>query len=157
AIGTRPDARRAGAAGSSRPRRPRGRPAHRPGLRRRRRGDPAAMTDPIPMRAVATEFGGITFRSRLEATWAAFFTELGWPWVYEPVALRGSLPDFILRFPPKPVLVEVKPIATITLEAYTQHGARIEQSGWLSGALILGLEPLWPRTRADEHVTIGAL
>lgn len=55
-----------------------------------------------------TEYSGHTFRSRLEATWAAFFDLCGISWAYEPVDLDGWVPDFVLWMD-VPVYVEVKP------------------------------------------------
>ena len=60
---------------------------------------------------IPTEYKGIRFRSRLEATWARIFDTLGWDWEYEPFDLAGWIPDFV--FPgPRDVLVEVKPVTT---------------------------------------------
>lgn len=59
--------------------------------------------------AIPTKYHGVQFRSRLEATWAAFFDNCGWRWEYEPMDFRGWIPDFILIGKMK-VLVEVKPI-----------------------------------------------
>jgi len=59
--------------------------------------------------AIPTVFNGVQYRSRLEATWAAFFTDLDWPFEYEPFDLDGWIPDFVLRGDTT-VLVEVKPI-----------------------------------------------
>lgn len=56
-----------------------------------------------------TEYRGTVFRSRLEATWAAFFDLLKWKWDYEPVDLNGWVPDFIIRGSYRELLVEVKP------------------------------------------------
>jgi len=56
-----------------------------------------------------TMMGGVQFRSRLEARWAAFFTLLKWPWLYEPVDLGEWSPDFIIDAATT-LLVEVKPI-----------------------------------------------
>ena len=61
------------------------------------------------IKAIETRYKGYLFRSRLEATWAAFFDLCGWPWEYEPFELGGWLPDFIL-FGKTKVLVEVKPV-----------------------------------------------
>jgi hypothetical protein len=36
------------------------------------------------MKAIKTKYGGYTFRSRLEARWAAFFDAFGLKWTYEP-------------------------------------------------------------------------
>lgn len=50
------------------------------------------------MKAIETHFMGYRFRSRLEARWAVFFTEMGWEWQYEKegfVLPSGYyLPDF---------------------------------------------------------------
>lgn len=77
--------------------------------------------------AIRTAYGGQMFRSRLEAHWAAFFDALGWPWEYEPIDLRGYIPDFVLRLH-RPVLVEVKP--ELEFAALEQHLAKIDSSGW---------------------------
>jgi hypothetical protein len=61
--------------------------------------------------AIPTIYQGIRFRSRLEAKWACFFTEMCWPWEYEPIDLPGWIPDFAVRVPEldRMVLVECKP------------------------------------------------
>lgn len=48
------------------------------------------------MKAIKTKFNGIIYRSRLEATWAAFFKNLEWNFEYEPYDLNGWIPDFII-------------------------------------------------------------
>lgn len=53
-----------------------------------------------------TMYAGCLFRSRLEATWAAFFDVCGIKWVYEPFDLPGWSPDFLIL---DTVFVEVKP------------------------------------------------
>ena len=63
--------------------------------------------------AIPTTYAGIRFRSRLEATWAAFFTAVNWPWEYEPLDYDGYIPDFLLTLGRGQVLVEVKPGTTI--------------------------------------------
>lgn len=64
--------------------------------------------DRYTVKATATVYGGVKFRSFLEARWARLFDLIEIPWEYEPVHMDGWLPDFRLwgRF-----LVEVKPIA----------------------------------------------
>ncbi len=51
--------------------------------------------------AIETEYGGIKFRSRLEARWAVFFDTLGWRWTYEPEGFQlpsgWYLPDFYVH------------------------------------------------------------
>ena len=57
-----------------------------------------------------TLYNGTRFRSRLEARWAAFFDQAGWRWEYEPLDLRGWVPDFLLIGRMRTIPVEVKPI-----------------------------------------------
>jgi hypothetical protein len=66
--------------------------------------------DRLKHKAHWTEYAGVHFRSRLEASWAAYFDQCGWPWSYEPYDLEGWTPDFIIKGKTKNVLVEVKPI-----------------------------------------------
>lgn len=75
-------------------------------------------------------------KSRLEARWAAFFDNLGWPWEYEPIDLKGYVPDFVLMLE-KPLLVEVKPLFSLErspMLVMTQD--KIDESGWEGEALI---------------------
>ena len=93
------------------------------------------------MHAIPTSYGGVNFRSRLEARWAAFFDLLGWSWEYEPIDLAGYIPDFILNFK-KPLLVEVKPILW-SLSAPPRRDVeevreKIDASGWTGASAILG-------------------
>lgn len=62
--------------------------------------------------AIPTVYRGIQMRSRLEAKWACVFDSLGWRWEYEPLDLKGWIPDFVLDIKgfKKPVLAEIKPI-----------------------------------------------
>lgn len=53
------------------------------------------------IKAIPTEYRGVKFRSRLEASWAAHFDKLELPWMYEPEGFELSdgswyLPDFWL-------------------------------------------------------------
>ncbi len=53
-------------------------------------------------RSVPTDYDGITFRSRLEASFAELFDNLGWDWDYEPEILtledgKSYLPDFRVK------------------------------------------------------------
>jgi hypothetical protein len=73
--------------------------------------------------AIPTRYGGVQFRSRLEARWAAFFDIVGWRWQYEPIDLDGWIPDFRLCGH-VPALCEVKPIDFADLndsEAASNH------------------------------------
>lgn len=68
------------------------------------------------MKAIETNYGGHRFRSRLEARWAVFFTNLDLNWDYEPQGFivgrafhraRPYLPDFYL--PHLGLYIEIKP------------------------------------------------
>jgi hypothetical protein len=50
------------------------------------------------IKAHPTMYSGVQFRSRLEATWAAFFDLANWQWKYEPIDLEGWVPDFWVKF-----------------------------------------------------------
>lgn len=62
----------------------------------------------MKIKAHPTVYGGVHFRSRLEATWAAFFYLTGIKWSYEPIDFEGWSPDFVL-WVSAPIYVEVKP------------------------------------------------
>lgn len=62
----------------------------------------------MKIKANKTSYGGTVFRSRLEATWAAFFDLAELPWAYEPIDLDGWVPDFAIWLD-RPVYAEVKP------------------------------------------------
>lgn len=63
------------------------------------------------MKAIKTRYRGYAFRSRLEARWAVFFSQLGLPWEYEKEGYELPsglyLPDFWL--PTLNAWVEIKP------------------------------------------------
>jgi hypothetical protein len=48
-------------------------------------------------KAMPTKYGGIEFRSRLEARWACFFDRIGWKWTYEPLDGNAYIPDFLVH------------------------------------------------------------
>jgi hypothetical protein len=58
----------------------------------------------LPDKAFALEtiYGGVRFRSRLEARWAVYFDLIGLPWIYEPegYGLKSGnyCPDFVTNF-----------------------------------------------------------
>lgn len=63
------------------------------------------------MAAHPTKYKGITFRSRLEATWAARFTIEKISWECEPIDLAGWVPDFRVTLKNgEEVFAEVKPV-----------------------------------------------
>lgn len=84
------------------------------------------------IKPIPTLYNGIRFRSRLEARYAAFFDELGWPWNYEPFDLDGYIPDYIIDFEVGPVLFEVKGFD----EEIEAACLKIEFSGWQKEAVI---------------------
>ncbi len=103
-------------------------------------------------KSIPTWYAGNKFRSRLEARWAAFFDELGWEWIYEPLDLDGYIPDFVLtNFKRGPLLVEVKPRIS---EAAKR---KIERSGWDKDALIVGAYPVISAERYECGAYIGDL
>lgn len=102
------------------------------------------------MNAIPTLYRGIQFRSRLEATWAAFFDLRSEPWEYEPLDLSGYIPDFVMH--DGKLLVEVKP--EFTYAGLLEHVGKIEQSGWIGKALIVGTHPLLSPA-GHNRVTLG--
>jgi hypothetical protein len=84
---------------------------------------------------IETRYGGVVFRSRLEAKWAVMFDLLGWNWTYEPLDFSGWIPDFGLEcLEGSTVYVEVKPVADFP----TDTARKIDQSGCKSEVLIVG-------------------
>lgn len=90
--------------------------------------------------AIPTTYASVRFRSRLEARWAAFFDLLGWRWVYEPFDLKGYIPDFVIRFEKRPLLIEVKPALTMEETEFVDSFSKIVDSGWESEALCVGAD-----------------
>ncbi len=87
--------------------------------------------------AIPTRYGGVLFRSRLEARYAALFDLAGWEWEYEPLDLRGWIPDFLVRIPcghsecgpHHTLLCEVKPY--LTLAEFEGHKCKLyPYGGW---------------------------
>ncbi len=93
---------------------------------------------------------GIRFRSLIEARWAEMFTSLGWEWEYEPIELKGYIPDFILMFPQKQILVEVK--GDTNIKNIEQYAKKIADSGW--DGLFLIVCSILP---TDKECNIGLL
>jgi hypothetical protein len=50
----------------------------------------------MEIEAKPTEYAGVLFRSKLEATWARFFDVIGLEWKYEPMQMQGWIPDFLI-------------------------------------------------------------
>lgn len=66
----------------------------------------------VKIAGIPTDYSEITFRSRLEAQWAAFMDILGIDWDYEPFDCDGWIPDFIIKGS-QPLLIDVKPVANV--------------------------------------------
>lgn len=101
---------------------------------------------------IPTKSKGYNMRSRLEARWAEFFTQMGWVWEYEPFDLPGWIPDFSIRtHDDKLLLVEVKPPSvadeikkcTDALEC-----AKLDCMFFVCGT--------GPYVNGNDHVVIGA-
>ena len=86
---------------------------------------------------VITEYGGVTFRSQLEARWAAYFDRRGIAWEYEPVQFNGWMPDFRLVLNGDGVYAEVKPVTEFPMDV----AQRILNAGCDGDVLILGEGP----------------
>ncbi len=89
--------------------------------------------------AKETTYNGCVFRSRLEATWAAFFDLIGWDWIYEPVDLEGWSPDFLIKGT-QDILVEVKPIT----EFHYDTCKKIDKTYPEGRVMLLGCSPAVP-------------
>lgn len=96
-----------------------------------------------------TEYGGATFRSQLEARWAAYFDRQGIVWEYEPMPFDGWVSDFGLVLDGVEASAEVKPVSALPM-VVTQ---RILNAGCGLDVLILGNGPrhAWrvPERRMD--------
>ena len=84
---------------------------------------------------VITEYGGVTFRSQLEARWAAYFDRHGIAWKYEPARFDGWVPDFRLVLEGVEAYAEVKPVTEFPMDV----AERVVNSGLKGDILILGL------------------
>ena len=86
---------------------------------------------------VITEYGGVTFRSQLEARWAAYFDRRGIAWEYEPARFDGWTPDFRLVLNGDGVYAEVKPVTEFPMEV----AQRMLNAGCDGDVLMLGQGP----------------
>ena len=84
-----------------------------------------------------TEYGGTTFRSQLEARWAAHFDRRGIAWEYEPARFDGWMPDFRLVLGDVEVYAEVKPVTEFPMDV----AQRMLNAGCSADLLILGQGP----------------
>lgn len=88
---------------------------------------------PIP-----TLYNGVQFRSRIEATWAAFFDNLGWSWEYEPCDFNGWIPDFLIE---GKYFVEVKTFFIEEEWLKSEVPGDIDRAG-IDGCLLCGGTPV---------------
>ena len=63
--------------------------------------------------AIPTMYKGVVHRSKLEATWAAFFSRMGWKAKYEFSYLNDWFPDFTIKGRYSDIFVEVKPYRSL--------------------------------------------
>lgn len=103
-----------------------------------------------------TVYNGITFRSRLEAKWAAFFELSGWDWHYEPCELNGFIPDFIIKttssaYQTNTIIVEIKP--SVLLDEKEVKVLYDKYNGIKAHLLILTDTPFY--FNSSGHLVIG--
>jgi hypothetical protein len=85
------------------------------------------------IKSIETRYAGVTFRSRLEAKWAAVFDMLHWKWTYEPDDFDGWIPDFAIHGKTL-VYVEVKPVYSFPKDV----ADKIDESGCPDEVMIVG-------------------
>jgi hypothetical protein len=96
------------------------------------------------IKAYPTEYKGRTYRSRLEARWAAFFDLLGWEAEYEPMDFGSWSPDFLIRnFGGSDVLVEVKPITEFSADVGDKMIRGALGPAEDANLLLVGVSPLF--------------
>jgi hypothetical protein len=103
------------------------------------------------IKAIPTRYSGITFRSRLEARWAAFFDLMCWTWHYEPFDLDGWFPDFLIEGKSQ-TLVEVKPFMEYDEPTMRRIDFAAKKACPNKEVLLLG-----PGLRFDGVVSLGLL
>ena len=87
---------------------------------------------PTPVRPIETTYKGVTFRSQLEARWAAEFDSREMKWEYEPASFMNWIPDFRIEIQGQETYAEVKPVNV---------AEKIDASAWTGQAMILGRSP----------------
>lgn len=108
---------------------------------------------------IRTTYRGITFRSTLEADWAATLDTLGWHWQYEPIAIQldsggAYLCDFHL--PNQRVWCEVKGPHNERLEKTAEFYRQLEPDPWdIRQPLVVILRPAGPGDAATWHGVQG--
>lgn len=110
--------------------------------------------------AIPTIYGNVQFRSRLEASWAAFFDEMRWSWEYEPIDCNGWIPDFSLVSvlnAPRPVLVEVKPLDCFLDKEAVDTMQKIDRADSKHEVVLVGLHPVWISRPMPSDANLGML
>lgn len=108
------------------------------------------------IKGIPTLYGGVEYRSRLEAKWACFFDLCGWRYQYEPYDLNGWIPDFAL-YGYKEILVEVKPYSSLDefdCQKYIMAKSQTEKDQ--SEILLLGSR-IHEKSCFDDSASIGWL
>src|SRR5215207_1748419 len=82
----------------------------------------------------------------LEARWVAMFNLVGWEYEYEPFECNYYIPDFFLKHGTHPVMVEVKPAATLgELEGYARDVEQGLAGHWEHDYLVVGASATFGR------------
>ncbi len=98
--------------------------------------------------AIPTVYKGILMRSRLEARVACFLDAYNLVWDYEPIDLKGYIPDMIVEMPFGICLLECKP--AVKAAEFRPACRKITRSGWAGPAIVIGSQlALAPDDRAD--------
>lgn len=107
----------------------------------------SGLGDGMTIEALPSWYGGVTFRSKLEADWAATLDTLGIRWQYEPETVRlpsgvTYLPDFWL--PEIRTWIEVKGTGVARIEKAVEFGTVRAEHDEL---VLVGhpADPYWPR------------
>lgn len=110
------------------------------------------------IRAIPTTYQGVNFRSRLESQWARLLDALSWRWTYEPDLQAGLvIPDFLVDFPARPVVIECKPALTIGELADERRRLIRKMPGWLENDVLRELRTLSADPEADPSEARRAL
>ena len=80
---------------------------------------------------ISTDYNGTSFRTRLQATWAAFFDLAGWGWEYFPKRKRVLLENTGESDPTDPdPLVDLETIASAGLAVHCERFCDMERFIW---------------------------
>lgn len=110
--------------------------------------------------AKTTCYGGVNFRSILEARWAAFFDLIDLEWKYEPHEINGKIPDFVLyvnnktQYATNQIIVEIKP--TIFIDEKFKRELLVKYHDVKAHILILHESPFY-KSQDYNTISIGYL